>query len=500
MLSILSLNALKAEDSPASFSKLRGSSNVLINRKGIYPLRSIENSDSFIPLYEGSDALSFRIKSIRAATHSIYIQTFIFKNDEVGKLIARELVKKKNQGVDVKIVIDNIGSSNGNGAELLKSLKKQGIEVLGLENLVGSAVSKIFNDDPGWVNSLNHAKLWLVDVETANALAIIGGRNIANEYFDVSERSKDDSKNLWTDLDLVVRGKAVGDMYDLFKRDVNYFRYTAKYGGSVDQGVDIWNDNSDIKNKIKPLKHIEEIPFKPSTKLEMIADAFAEKDLTLKEFKNSSGKYRFIQSRPRLKEFMIYESYLRFIQKAKKEIVLSTAYFIPGDPLMKALRDAVKRGVKVHLITNSFTSTDISLIPTVGHYFYNQLVSVNYDPMAIKNEGEFRVYEWLGSRANEGCLHSKWACADNEECIIGSFNLNQRSTRFDTETVIAIQNKNLAKDLSKYVFQNMLSVNEEKASYYRVQEVDPTRSEAYYRPPVLEEIKVQLEMLLKTHL
>lgn len=494
-----------------SFHNLACSLDPKIKCLGVYPLHQINKSDKFIPLPEADDALSFRIKSIRAAKKSIYIQTFLFKNDQVGRLIVSELIKKKNEGVDVRLVLDSFGVIL-NGEVLINELKNRGIEVRTGDGPVSSLLGNTFGNNPGWGNSFFHTKLWVVDSETSEGMAIFGGRNIGNEYFRVTENKSEDIVNLWTDFDIAVFGQVVKDAANLFFRNLNYFRYLEEQGHFL-AGRDIWNNSarellptpsrntSEIEKVELSLERLKDKNIKEGNlNLEYIARTIAEKDLVLKEFSQTEGEWRMIQSRPRLQEFSIFESYLKMIQNAKKEIILVSAYFVPEDQLLKALRDAVKRGVKVHLMTNSHTSTDIFLIPDVGRYYYNQLLSVNYDSSAVENEGEFRVYEWLGSRAKEGCLHSKWACADGEECIIGSFNLNQRSLRFDAEVVLAIKNKNVAQNLTHYFFTKLLKFDENKMTHDLVEDMTPLQGEAFYRPPFLKEIKIQLEKLLKIHL
>jgi cardiolipin synthase A/B len=105
----------------------------------------------------------------------------------------------------------------------------------------------------------------------------------------------------------------------------------------------------------------------------------------------------------------IVKSYIQAIRAAKTEVIVANSYFLPGGRFRQALKNAVKRGVKVKVILPG--TSDVPLVKQAIHYLYAYL---------LRNRVE--IYEWQPS-----VLHAKIACIDGQWCTIGSHNLNYLS-------------------------------------------------------------------------
>lgn len=174
----------------------------------------------------GDEALLIRIHLIRAAKRSIYIQQFIWADDECGHYIGRELVKAARRGVDVKVINDQpfVGGSAENLARVLLASKYLQIKLYNptfnqLETSHLELASAGLTDLSG-INQRMHSKLLVVDEE----FGIVGGRNHENMYFDR------DPKYDFKDRDILVIGPEVQGMVNSFFDYWNYkFSVPAQY-------------------------------------------------------------------------------------------------------------------------------------------------------------------------------------------------------------------------------------------------------------------------------
>ena len=171
----------------------------------------------------------------------------------------------------------------------------------------------------------------------------------------------------------------------------------------------------------------------------------------------SPVRARFLQSRPRVKETYIEQAYANLIARARKRIVIANAYFIPSRDLARRLRDAARRGVRVVILTNSPETNDIHSVAIISRYTYADLLAVNREP-AVRNKAGagIEIHEWQGKPFNEGTLHAKLALFDGDTAIVGSYNLDPRSARLNSESAVALQHAGLVQQLEQQVLKRDL--------------------------------------------
>jgi len=161
---------------------------------------------------------------------------------------------------------------------------------------------------------------------------------------------------------------------------------------------------------------------------------------------------RFIQSRPRFKEDYIAQAYETLVERAKRRILIANAYFVPSRALTDALGRAAARGVDVTIVTNSPASNDIAAVAKVSRWLYRKLLDVN----RAGAPGEISIYEWRGPDADEGTLHAKVAVFDDDTAIVGSYNLDPRSERLNSETAVALRSPSVATVLARRILEGDL--------------------------------------------
>lgn len=286
--------------------------------------RRLNNSAQL--LLDGTDSFAARRNLIRGATHSIYMQTFIFNDDGTGWDLARELSLRAQEGIDVRVIYDGIGSLRA-APEMFDYMRENGVQVLEY----GDPVNQFWDLNDRW-----HEKHLIVDQE----VSIEGGMNIANEYalggsgrlvLSRSEKAEEP----WRDVDVRLTGPVVQDTVNAFRRN--------------------WES---LTGEVIALSN------HPRTWTEAAG----------------TTPVRFIQHRPDEEgDQNTRNAHLQSIRSAQDSITIENAYFLPPSDLRNALINAAHRGVKVRVMTNSRESNDIGIVSDAARYFYDDLVAAGVE-------------------------------------------------------------------------------------------------------------------------
>jgi len=442
-----------------------------VGASGLFAARAPEEC-SIVVLPGGEDSFAARMALLASAKHSIRIEALIFTGDESGLRVADVLKSKKEQGVDVKVIVDGVSNSALQTQWMYFDLKQHGIEVEGYEALGLQVVNEIPiplatpHYDPLRFNNRYHEKLWIVDAGTPDAQAVTGGLNIANEYFRV------DPSNVlryWRDQDVAVRGAVVADLALTFDRNFEHFKQLkARRGGLTDRA---W----DATRKILARTGLPTIDFKRRDDL-VRAVATLEARAVPRDYQ--PARCRFFQSRPRLHESYIQQAYYKLLETAKREVLIANAYFVPTVATRLAIDRAARRCVRVVILSNGPETSDTPGMTLLGRGHYRELFAVNAsrEVKACPNkDAGVELWEWQGRGANDprqtqGLLHAKYAVVDRELALVGSFNLDPRSERLNSETAIVFENATLAAQLAQLYLDHDLAtsrrVNADEAATY----------------------------------
>ncbi len=254
------------------------------------------NSVDIFP--ESSDFFESLLEELKKAKHHINIQFYIFKDDEIGNKIIDILIDKAQNGVEVRLLYDVVGSRLFTDKSIHR-LKKSGVKV----GAFFPAFLKIINFN---LNYRNHRKIVVIDGE----IGFIGGNNIGDEYL-----GKDPKFGYWRDTHLKLTGDSVKDLNIRFILD---WRYTTK-------------ENLDL-------------------------DKYFTDKVPVSTNSNSSENIgiQIVSSGPDSTELdEIKYGYIKMIQKAKKYIYIQTPYFILDRTLTDTLKIACFSGVDVRIMIPS---------------------------------------------------------------------------------------------------------------------------------------------------
>ena len=275
-------------------------------------------------LQDGPATYQAMFAAIEAAADHINMETYILDDDEVGQRFAQALIAKQQQGVQVNLMHDSVGTLDTPVA-FFQQLTDSGIHVLEFNPINPLTTRKEWT-----LNQRDHRKLLIVDGNTA----FLGGINISSVYsggsFSKSLRIKPDSgadgRLAWRDTDLQLRGPVVAEFQKLF--------------------IAAWESQ-----KGAPLAEKNYFPPPKIAGREVV---------------------RAIGSSPEEPFSLIYATLLSAINSAESSVHLTNAYFVPDPQLLSALEAAARRGVSVRLILPS--RTDSWLVFHAGRGYYERLL------------------------------------------------------------------------------------------------------------------------------
>jgi putative cardiolipin synthase len=382
-------------------------------------------------LTSGEEALADLITLADHAERTLDIQYYIIHQDDSARLLLHHLRQAADRGVRVRVLVDDLNTA-GEDRRFMHLGQHANVEVRVFNPFPGGR-SKIWtrllasvNDIPR-INHRMHNKLFVAD----NALAITGGRNIGDQYFTRDEHSN------FIDLDVVAAGAIVPELsasFDAF--------WNSKYAypiASVAAPVSAAAVSAEPASPLPPesssasadwLEHELEsgsvhLTWVPATVLadrpaKIASDTSPEEEVT------------------------IANNIAALMRSAKQELIVISAYFVPGRDGVAMMRDLVNEGVHIRILTNSLASTDSPLVHTGYSRYRVALLKLGVELSEVRpklGQKRVRFHPFRGSNAS---LHAKALVIDQKLVFIGSLNMDARSARTNSELGLVMSSADIA--------------------------------------------------------
>ncbi len=304
---------------------------------------------------------------IDKAEYYIHLQTYVFQDDTTGSHIQKALIRAAKRGVKIYLLIDAYGSS---------SLPKKFIDEMVSAGIEFRFYGQLFSHWAVHISRRMHHKIFVVD----GVYSIAGGINISDNYNDLHGRKA------WLDFAVLSKGPISLELLLICLR----------------------------KWKRRRLRKI------PS------------------EFLNKKNEHEnhahgcFVYARendPWLNKNQVSLTYRRAFRSAEKEIIIAGGYFIPGFVFRKLMKNAVRRGVEIKIITG--TKSDVGVAKNAKQFLYDWML-----------RNGIKIYEYRKSN-----VHAKVAVVDKEWATVGSYDLNNLSAYSNIELNVDIMNETFASHL-----------------------------------------------------
>lgn len=370
------------------------------------------------------DAFIARAAAVAMAGRSLDLMYYIWDDDLTGRLMLKEVLDAADRGVRVRLLLDDINAQGRDPAYVAldqhpnieirmfnPSRARHGVLQRGLEMMLRALT----------VTRRMHNKAFIVD----GRLAVIGGRNIADAYFDAGKLSN------FRDLDLILMGPAIKDVETIFDNFWNSAVALPIHALTVpSHSIDpeLW------RQKLSEFAHAEQA--KPY--LTAIHDR-----ITLEHFLNPEKKLfpahdvRVLSDPPEKALGKDPGNWLMhffdpILEKAKTSLEMTSPYFVPGTTGSDRLCRLAQKNVNVRVLTNSLAATDVAAVHGGYSPYRKKLLHGGVKLFELKPDGgtRHRLRLFGSGRAS---LHTKAFLVDKHIGFIGSFNFDPRSASLNTE-------------------------------------------------------------------
>lgn len=407
-----------------------------------------ESMSGFYMLDRGVDALSARLQLIDMTRTSLDLQYYIYSNDVTGGLIAERILAAADRGVRVRILLDDVG--NGLSDETAATLDRHINIQLRLFNPVRlryawlKLPSKIV--EFGRINNRMHNKLMIAD----NLAMITGGRNIGDEYFALSERD-------FQDIDLMgigPIGQEASMSFDAFWNSPNAIPASVMYENAKQGALNITRKNL-VSHRLREAQK----PYNRAMEQSSFSTSLSEGHLQL--YWGESEWLADPPSKADAQSSRNEDPYLARIladhlQDVRSELLMKSAYFIPGDRGVELLTGMVAQGAAVSVLTNSLATTDVLAVHSSYAPYRKPLLEggVKLWELQPMNKRRENPSSFIGE--SEASLHAKSFVFDRYKLFVGSINSDPRSIELNTEAGVMVYQKELAQRLAE-LFQRWTS-------------------------------------------
>jgi putative cardiolipin synthase len=395
-----------------------------------------KDQSGFYLLDSGMDALSIRAGLAENAQHTLDLQYYILHEDATTQLLLYRALRAAQRGVRVRLLIDDL-YAGGRDLELSAFAAQPNIEVRvfnPFQDRGKPGLSRLLEyfGDATRLNRRMHNKLWIAD----NAAAIVGGRNLGDEYFDAHGEVN------FSDLDVLAAGPIVRDISRSFDQywnsewavPIQAFASTApdpqqvaEFKRALEMRLEGFR-NTEYAQALRELRLgprllAEQLPLTPAP-----AKAFYDEPMKL----SAEGG---VESSSR-----IFKSLRPIMEAAKREVIMVSPYFIPSENGIAILGTLARRGVRVRVLTNSLASTDVPVVHAGYARLRARLLAAGVELYEARPDPPPDAGHRRHTGASSGAsLHAKAIMVDGEFVLVGSMNVDPRSRASNTEVALMIE-------------------------------------------------------------
>ncbi len=410
----------------------------------------VRAGESGFALVDSADmAYASRLALTRQAGKTLDIQYYAIHADASTAELLREVRAAAARGVRVRILLDDFNST-GQNALVMRMAFLPGVEMRMFNPLPGGRGAGVLRalgslHDFQRMQHRMHNKLYIAD----NAWGITGGRNLGDAYFGTADGSN------FIDMDVLAVGPVVRAMSASFDR---YWNHPLAYpvqslitpaelralreavrgppgagpGGPDDPAPPATAPAAKPPPSLPPPLDLAALPL-------VWAPAALLVDEPAKLVPELNDEHS---------EDTVVDGLLSLMQGARRQVLIVSPYFVPGQRMMQVFADLRRRGVRVRVLTNSLASNDAPLAH-VGYARYREdLIRLGvelYEMRALHSAHLDRTVFGSGAGGSKASLHSKILIIDDRVIGIGSMNLDLRSKLQNTEVALVIRSAALSR-------------------------------------------------------
>ncbi len=366
------------------------------------------------------------------AEKTIDVQYYIWEDDASGRILAERILRAADRGVRVRMLLDHITVGNRDFS-LARMDRHPNVEIRLFNPFMNRGfrvLELLFSLER--LKYRMHNKAFIVD----NAVAVVGGRNIGDNYFGI------DAAENFRDLDLAMVGPVVQDVSSSFD---TYWNSEVAVPVSVVieerfTEEDLQARQADLYRWVAELK---DFPYPIGTTSDSVMDRleklrgdiiWAPAEVLYDEPDKLEGENEDVM-----------DHLIELGQNKESELLVESAYVIPGADNVERVRLNKERGIRQRLLTNSLATNDVAAAHAGYAKYRRDLISNGLEVYELRADAESVKRSWsLLAGRSRASLHTKAGVVDRRIVAIGSFNIDPRSTALNTEIVILVDSSELA--------------------------------------------------------
>jgi cardiolipin synthase C len=386
----------------------------------------------FYPLSQGMDALGVRLQLAERAEKSIDLQYFLVKNDTAGAVLLKSLLKAADRGVRIRLLLDDIFTKAPDRSLLLLN-QHENVEVRVFNPISRRGIWALnFLTSFKQANRRMHNKSFTVD----NQASVVGGRNIADEYFQLKE------DEFFEDFEVLAVGPIASEISKSFDRYWNH-----SHAVPIDRFIANKKNEDFVAVRAEVTEQLQQSydrVYQRTMESHLLQDLIADRlPLFPADARLLSDSPDKLINEISSEHMQLATDLREVLLSAEEEVIIITPYYVPRRSGIDLLANLTASGLRVMIITNSLASTNH--VPVHSGY-------AKYRKDAIRAGA--KIYE---IRANAGqefgngdnipdalTLHSKIFLFDRRYLFVGSLNLDPRSIEINAEMGLLIDSPDFA--------------------------------------------------------
>jgi putative cardiolipin synthase len=410
-----------------------------------------QEKSGFRLLDSNAEGLRWRLALVDSAAHTLDLQYYVWWGDESGNLLMKRVIEAADRGVRVRLIMDDLSTMLTDAGH--PGLRDTAAAIVDAHPNVEIRLFNAWRSRPlaarafellqrmERVNHRMHNKLLVAD----NRVAIIGGRNIGNEYFGLS------SEFNFRDLDVLGVGPVARQASGVFDRFWNSeWVVPVQALGLKPSPDDLAAHREALRDGLSAAPSLASFPIEREDWSEQIASLDAELRL-------GASRVHTDTPDPETVGHHMPEAIRELLGGARREVLIVNAYVIPGDKALRRTREQIERGVRFRMLTNSLASHDVPAVNSHYKQWRRPLLEAGVELYEMRADAAVQplLADTPPTRAEFMGLHAKAMVIDRERVFIGSMNLDPRSWDINSEMGVVVDSAALAADLAAAIERDM---------------------------------------------
>ncbi|MBB5192557.1 putative cardiolipin synthase [Silvimonas terrae] len=403
------------------------------------------DQSGFYLLVHGQEAFEARLALIQQARTSLDLQYYTALQDHTGTVILNALAAAARRGVRVRLLLDDLNLDKPDGMLAIMAVQPN-FEVrvfnpltTGGRSMFARAGALIADYDH--LERRMHNKSLIAD----GVLAIVGGRNLADQYFDARPDMN------FRDLDVLAAGQLPGKLGTTFD---HYWNSKESYPLPAleprppsQEAITGWQNGGNAPPPPADKKEPAQMPVPDAASANAFLGKATRNLIWAQAWLAADNPDKVEADADAQTGSKPGKGLLLAAQLAQHEFIIMSAYFVPRDGGTQFLGQMEQRGVAVKVLTNSLASTDVAAVHSAWRKYRKALIASGVEVHEFRPVAGVHGAA-LSTGSSRASLHTKAYVVDRQILMIGSFNLDPRSVNLNTEQAVLIKNPELAQQVA----------------------------------------------------